>query len=169
MSFLSGIVTSFDLTVLVRLIAAAAMGGVIGYEREMAGKIAGLRTHTLVALGSALFTVLSILLFATFPSVNGEVGYDYHLVANILVGIGFIGAGAIMRNGEKVQGTTTAATLWIAAAVGMAAGFGFYKEAFATTILSYGVLTALWALEKRMHRSMHYQQSLSAQDKAHEG
>ena len=160
MSFVANLITSSDWMILLRLVSATVLGGIIGYEREKAGKIAGLRTHTIVALGSALFTVLSILLFATFPSVNGTVGYDYHLVANILVGIGFIGAGAIMRNGEKVQGTTTAATLWVVAAVGMAAGFGFYKEAIATTALVYGVLTALWAIEKKMHRSNHYQPDL---------
>jgi putative Mg2+ transporter-C (MgtC) family protein len=153
---LSSVVTTFDLMVLSRLLIATLLGAAIGYERERSGKIAGLRTHTLVALGSCLFTVISILLFSRFPSVNGTVGYDYHLIANIIVGIGFIGAGAIMRTDKQVQGTTTAASLWVVAAIGMASGFGFYKEAVATTILAYVVLAGLWVLEKRMRRSVHY-------------
>lgn len=146
-----------EIETLVRILSATALGAIIGYEREKAGKIAGLRTHTLVAMGSALFTVTSILLYRSLPSINGVTGYDYHIVANIIVGIGFIGAGAILRNGDRVSGTTTAATLWISAAIGMAAGFGFYKEAVATTALVYGVLTMLWAWEQRLRNSIHYQ------------
>lgn len=154
---INNLVTPIELTTLLRLLIATLLGGIIGYERERSGKIAGLRTHTLVALGAALFTVVSVLLFRTFPSINGVSGYDYHIVANIIVGIGFIGAGAILRNGERVSGTTTAASLWITAAIGMASGFGFYKEAIATTIFAYGVLAGLWAFEKRMRKSVHYQ------------
>lgn len=150
------LITTFDTMALSRLLAATFLGAVIGFERERSGKIAGLRTHTLVALGSCLFTVVSILLFKKYPSVNGVGGYDYHLVANIIVGIGFIGAGAIMRTDKQVQGTTTAASLWVVAAIGMAAGFGFYKEAAATTILAYSVLAGLWWLEQRMVKSIHY-------------
>lgn len=142
------------LTDLIRLLVAVILGAAIGFERERSGKIAGLRTHTLVALGSGLFTIISILLFTTFPSVNGATGYDYHLVANILVGIGFIGAGAIMRKEDHVSGTTTAASLWVVAAIGMAAGFGFYKEAIATTILAYAVLSGLRHAE-RLIRKIH--------------
>ena len=150
------IVTSFDLTILIRLLASVGLGAVIGYERERSGKIAGLRTHTLVALGSCLFTAVSLLLYANVPSINGVTGYDYHIVANIIVGIGFIGAGAIMRKENHVSGTTTAASLWVVAAIGMASGFGFYKEAVATTVLAYAVLTGLWLLEKRMRTSRAY-------------
>ena len=150
------LVTWFDVDVLGRLLVATLLGLAIGYEREKAGKIAGLRTHTLVALGSALFTVISVVLFVRMPSVNGVTGYDYHLVANIIVGIGFIGAGAIIRNGDHVSGTTTAASLWVVAAVGMASGFGFYKEALATTLLAYAVLAGLWSIEQKMHTSVHY-------------
>lgn len=153
---LSNLVSHTEVVTLSRLLVATILGAVVGYERERSGKIAGLRTHTLVALGSALFTVISVLLFTRVPSVNGVQGYDYHLIANIIVGIGFIGAGAIMRKDDRVHGTTTAASLWIVAAVGMASGFGFYKEAVATTVLAYAVLTGLWLFEKRMHRSIHY-------------
>jgi putative Mg2+ transporter-C (MgtC) family protein len=156
MNYLSHLLTPFDTMALTRLLAAVVLGGIIGFERERSGKVAGLRTHALVALGSGLFTVISVLLFTKFPSVNGVFGYDYHLVANIIVGIGFIGAGAIMRTDTQVQGTTTAASLWVVAAIGMASGFGFYKEALATTVLAYLVLAGLWILEQRMRRSIHY-------------
>ena len=148
---------TLDPVILSRLLAATLLGGVIGYERERSGKIAGLRTHALVALGSALFTVISVVLYNQLPSVNGVPGYDYHLIANIIVGIGFIGAGAIMRKDDRVSGTTTAASLWVVAAIGIASGFGFYAEALATTILAYAVLAVLWDLEKRMRNSVHYQ------------
>jgi putative Mg2+ transporter-C (MgtC) family protein len=143
-------------SVVVNLAVATILGAVIGIERESAGKVAGLRTHSMVALGSALFTVISIMLFARVPSISGTYGYDYHLVANILVGIGFIGAGAIMRKDEHVEGTTTAATLWMAAGIGMAAGFGFYREAIISTVLAYAILTGMWYIERRLRRSAHY-------------
>ncbi len=153
---LSTLVTPMDLDTLFRLLAATLLGALVGVERERAGKVAGLRTHTLVALGSALFTVISLLLYTQLPSISGVMGYDYHLVANIIVGIGFIGAGAILRTGEHVTGTTTAASLWIAAAIGMASGFGFYKEAIATTVLTYVVLAVLWRWERRIQHSVHH-------------
>lgn len=155
----AGLVSPDEFTTLLNLLGAVVLGAIIGFERERSGKIAGLRTHTLVALGAALFSVTSVLLYRAFPSINGVTGYDYHLIANIIVGIGFIGAGAIMRNGDHVSGTTTAASLWIVAAIGMAAGLGFFKEALATTVLAYAVLSLLWLAEKRMRRSPHYQRA----------
>lgn len=154
----NGLVTPQEIGTLLNLLGAVALGAVIGWERERSGKIAGLRTHTLVALGAALFSVTSLLLYREFPSINGVMGYDYHLVANIIVGIGFIGAGAIMRNGDRISGTTTAASLWVVAAIGMASGLGYFKEALATTILAYGVLSLLWLAEKNMRKSPHYVQ-----------
>ncbi len=146
------LVSAQEITTLTRLLAAAFLGAVVGYERERSGKVAGLRTHALVSLGSALFTVTSVLLYQKFPSVNGVPGYDYHLVANIVVGIGFIGAGTILKRDDKIQGITTAASLWLVAAIGMAAGFGFYKEALATTVLVYLILTLLWLVEQALRR-----------------
>jgi putative Mg2+ transporter-C (MgtC) family protein len=160
---MSDLITPLDIIILTRLLVATILGGIIGYERERSGKVAGLRTHTLVALGSALFTVISVLLYMKFPGVNGVQGYDYHLVANIIVGIGFIGAGAIMRNGDRISGTTTAASLWVVAAVGVSAGLGFYKGAIATTILAYIVLAVLWDLERRIRKSVHYPHEHSRQ------
>src|SRR3989338_6166803 len=139
--------------ILIRLLIAAVLGGVIGLERERSHKVAGLRTHLLVSLGSALLALISIYLYESFPSVNGVSGFDYHIIANVIVGIGFIGGGAIMRHGSRVIGTTTAATLWAVATLGMAAGLGFYYGAIITAFIVYFVLTVLWRVEKKlMHK-----------------
>ncbi len=127
---------------------AAILGAIVGFERERSGKVAGLRTHSLVAMGAALFTTSSVLLYEYFPAVNGVKGFDYHIVANILVGIGFIGAGAILKQGDRVHGITTAASLWVVAAIGMASGLGFYRQAIGATVIVYGILASLWFIEK---------------------
>jgi putative Mg2+ transporter-C (MgtC) family protein len=145
-----------DWTMISRLLVAALLGGLVGFERERSGKVAGLRTHTLVSVGAALLSVISIKLFQVFPSVNGVLGYDYHLVANIVVGIGFIGAGTILRRDNRIEGTTTAASLWVVSAIGIASGFGFYQEAAATTVVVYLVLTGLWLVEKYLTRDIRY-------------
>ena len=142
---------------ILRLLLAAGLGGIIGLERERAHKVAGLRTHALVAMGSALLSLISIYMFESLPSVNGVSGFDYHLIANIIVGIGFIGGGAILRQGSRVVGTTTAATLWLVAAVGIATGIGFIYGALAGAVIGYLVLTLLWQVEKRLVPKMQYQ------------
>lgn len=121
-----------ELIIALRLVLAVLLGSIIGWEREQMHRPAGLRTHMLVALGSALFTVLSI---NAFPGdVPGRVA------ANIIVGIGFIGAGTVMVNREKIIGLTTAASLWVTAAIGMAAGSGFYLIAIVTSIIAFATL-----------------------------
>ena len=138
MGMLSSIISPHELETLGRLLIAAFLGGLVG-----------LRTHSLVALGAALFASISLLIFRDLPSVTGAVGYSDRIVANIIVGIGFIGAGAILKRDDKIEGTTTAASLWVVAAIGLAAGLGYYKEALATSLLAYAVLAGLWYLEKR--------------------
>ncbi|MEK7076250.1 MAG: MgtC/SapB family protein [Patescibacteria group bacterium] len=145
-----------DWTMILRLLVAAVLGGAVGFERERSGKVAGLRTHTLVSLGSALLVVISIKLFFTFPSVGGQQGFDYRLISNIMVGIGFIGAGTILRRENRIEGTTTAASLWVVAAIGIASGFGFYQEAVITTVVVYIVLAGLWLVEKYLTRDIRY-------------
>jgi putative Mg2+ transporter-C (MgtC) family protein len=139
-----------ELEILERLAIAAALGAAVGFEREWSHKVAGLRTHSLVAIGAALFSLITIFLFERYPSVGGVTGLDYHLIANVVVGIGFIGAGAILRRGSHVIGTTTAATLWLVAAVGLAVGLGFIYGALIATGIGYLVLTAFWQFEKRL-------------------
>ena len=118
---------------LVRLVLAALLGSFVGYERERTGKPAGLRTHGMVALGAALFTVVS---------VNGfGPGSDTTRVAAMIVsGIGFIGAGAILHERGGVQGLTTAASLWVTAAIGIAVGVGMFLMSAVTTILVFVLL-----------------------------
>lgn len=131
--------------ILVRLTAAAALGGVIGIERELREREAGFRTHLLVSVGAALFTLVSAYAWSDFTfSQEGGVTFDpTRVAAQIVTGIGFIGAGAIIRQGLSVRGLTTAATLWMVAAIGMACGAGFYWAAvFATAI----ALIGLWPL-----------------------
>jgi putative Mg2+ transporter-C (MgtC) family protein len=130
---------------LLRLALAAALGGLIGVERELREREAGLRTHLLVALGSALFTIVGAYGFHSFlesgqPAVRAD---PTRIAAQIVTGIGFLGAGAIIRQGLTVRGLTTAATLWVVAAVGLASGAGYYSAAVITTAL---VLIALYPL-----------------------
>lgn len=131
--------------VCLRLAVAAALGGAIGLEREWREREAGLRTHLLVATGAALFTIVSAYGWQDFRFSNARgVSFDpTRIAAQIVSGIGFLGAGAIIRQGFSVRGLTTAATLWVCAAIGMAAGVGYYEAAIATTAL---VLVTLWPL-----------------------
>ena len=124
---------------------AGVLGGLIGIERELREREAGLRTHLLVSVGSALFTIVSAYGFHEFlASGQAVVRADpTRIAAQIVTGIGFLGAGAIIRQGLSVRGLTTAATLWVVAAIGMATGAGYYSGAVITTAL---VLLSLWPL-----------------------
>src|SRR2546422_6799519 len=124
--------------VLLRLSAAAVLGGAIGMERELRERGAGLRTHLVVCVGSALFTLVSAYGFHEFLVNGGSlVRTDpTRIAAQIVSGIGFLGAGAIIRQGLSVRGLTTAATLWLVAAIGMASGAGYYSAALITTRLA---------------------------------
>lgn len=119
---------------ILRLFIAAALGAFIGYERERSGAPAGIRTHGLVCLGAALFTIVSLNGF-------GEGEDSTRVAAMIVSGIGFVGAGAILRSGTGVRGLTTAATLWVIAAIGMAVGVGMLLISLATAALVFGFLS----------------------------
>ena len=121
--------------IFVRLLAAVIFSGIIGIEREINGSQAGLRTHILVGLGSSLAMLISIYGF--------EDGDPARLAAQVIPGIGFIGAGTIMRHGADIKGLTTAATLWLAAMLGLAAGNGYYVGGIIVTIFSLLILTFL--------------------------
>jgi putative Mg2+ transporter-C (MgtC) family protein len=127
-----------DLTL--RLLLAAGLGAAIGVEREIRQKPAGLRTNVLIGLGSALFTTISL-------QIGTVSGTPDRIAAQIVTGIGFLGAGAIMRSGLSVHGMTTAATIWVNAAIGMAAGAGEYAMATLATAITMLVLVALPPLE----------------------
>jgi len=130
---------------LVRLSIAAALGGAVGFERELRDREAGIRTHLLVSLGSALFTIVSAYGFHEFLAGGGAIvrADPSRIAAQIVTGIGFLGAGAIIRDGLSVRGLTTAATLWLVAGLGMACGAGYYWPAVAATVLT---IAALWPL-----------------------
>jgi len=131
--------------VLLRLAVAAVLGAAIGFERELREREAGLRTHLLVCLGSALFTIISAYGFHEFLTSGGAVVRTdpTRIAAQIVTGIGFLGAGAIIRQGISVRGLTTAATLWVAAAIGMATGAGYYSGAMIGTVITLVALGPL--------------------------
>jgi len=127
-----------DLTAFFSLVLAVLLGALVGIEREMIHKPAGLRTHMLVCLGSCLFTIVSIG-FSVDPA---------RIAAGIVAGIGFIGAGTIWAEKDKVQGITTAASLWATAAIGIAVGIGDYPLAIVVTLLVFAILASRYALKK---------------------
>jgi putative Mg2+ transporter-C (MgtC) family protein len=134
----------------VRLLIAAALGAVIGVEREIHGHPAGMRTHLLVALGSAIFTELSIYGFQATASSPLD---PSRIAAQIVSGIGFLGAGAIIKDGASIRGLTTAASLWATAAIGLAAGAGDYVVGITGSVI---VVFSLWPLNRvaeRLHRA----------------
>jgi putative Mg2+ transporter-C (MgtC) family protein len=137
--------------VLGRVALAAALGGILGLERELREREAGLRTHLLVSVGSALFTIVSAYGFREFLTSNASVvrADPTRIAAQIVTGIGFLGAGAIIRQGLSIRGLTTAATLWVVAAIGLAAGAGYYSAAAITTAVA---LVALWPLRAVAYR-----------------
>ena len=137
--------------ILLRVVLAAVLGGAIGFERELREREAGLRTHMLVSVGAALFTLVSAYAWTDwrFSTAEGLVFDPTRITAQVVTGIGFLGAGAIIRQGLSVRGLTTAATLWVVAAIGMASGAGYYAAAVFTTAL---VLVSLWPLRILAYR-----------------
>jgi putative Mg2+ transporter-C (MgtC) family protein len=151
MSLVSSIPALDGWEALLRLSIACALGAAIGFEREIRDREAGIRTHLLVSLGSALFTIVSAYGFHEFlASGDNIVRTDpTRIAAQIVAGIGFLGAGAIIREGLSIRGLTTAATLWVVAAIGMACGAGYYWPAAAATVLT---ILALWPLRILAYR-----------------
>ena len=134
-----------DLELIRRLITAALLGAALGFEREIRQKDAGLRTNILISVGAALFTLMSI-------EISGPSGDPGRIAAQIVTGIGFLGAGAIMRTDTGIQGLTTAATVWVNAAVGVAAGGGEYHLAFIATGITLVALLVLQPIERTIAR-----------------
>ena len=133
-----------------RLLIAAILGAVIGFERQWHTAQAGLRTHILVAVAAALFTILAFEIYHTLPGDGQNRADPIRAVEAVTAGIAFLGAGAIFRSGAGVQGLTTGAGMWLAGAVGMAAALGFYSIAVGTALLAVLVLAALRVLSHRV-------------------
>lgn len=141
---------TIELGDMVAMIVSIICGGIIGFEREYRSKSAGLRTIMLISLGSTIFTIVS----------KHGVGTDDRISANIITGIGFIGAGVIFKDRISVRGLTTAAVIWTSAAIGMTAGIGYHALAFALTMITLVVLLMVTKVEKMIGR-MQKEKSLS--------
>lgn len=132
--------TAAESEIVVKLAAAAFVGMVIGVERQLHHKPAGMRTHVLVCIGSCLFTIVAIATNIAF------------IAAGVVSGIGFLAAGIIIQTKDKVYGLTTAAELWVLAAIGLAVGFGLYFVAFATAVIMLVVLVPMKPLEDALRK-----------------
>ncbi len=135
---------NFSTDLIIRLGIATLLGAILGLEREIHGRPAGLRTHLLVSLGAAAFMLMSPLIAGMSRDFAGDPG---RVAAQIVTGIGFLGAGAIVKEGINIRGLTTAACLWVAAAIGMACGAGLYAVAFLISIMAIFALVFLPYLE----------------------
>ncbi len=141
-------------TAIVRLTCALVLGGLVGLERERGERAAGIRTHALVALGSCLIMIVSAFGFADILGTRSVVLDPSRIAAQVVSGIGFLGAGTILLRKEMVKGLTTAAAIWVVAAVGLACGSGLLMEAAAVTILTTVVLIALRPVRTFLHRKV---------------
>lgn len=135
-----------DAQIIMRLILSVVLGGLIGLERQLHRRTAGLRTHIMVSLGSCLIMLTSLHVFDIY---NHQVALDpTRLAAGVITGIGFLGAGAIIRDREGIKGLTTAASLWVVAGIGLAVGCGFYTAGMFTTVLALVTLVFLRYIEE---------------------
>jgi putative Mg2+ transporter-C (MgtC) family protein len=145
------------LDIFIKLLVALLLGVLIGTERVWAHKTAGMRTYALVSMGSALFVIVSsemIKAYSGFAGMN-----PLMIVAQIVVGVGFLGTGLIFSKDSKVMGMTTATSLWVSAGIGMAAGFGLFKIATMATILTLFIFIILWFVENQLRHSKFFKDS----------
>ncbi len=141
--------TMTEMTIVIRLSISFVLGGLVGLERELYGRAAGLRTHIMVSIGSCLIMLTSLYVFDIYKSLTSV--DPARIAAGVITGIGFLGAGTILRSGEGegIRGLTTAASLWVVAAIGLAVGIGFYSAALFTTALVLIALLFLGRFEKK--------------------
>jgi putative Mg2+ transporter-C (MgtC) family protein len=154
-----------EVDILLRILLAAGLGALVGWQREIHHEPAGLRTHMILVVGSALCMTLSINVALQFRSIalNGD---PSRIAAQIVSGIGFLGAGAILREGFTVKGLTTATSLWTMAIVGMTVGMGYYLTAIGVTVLILLVLSVMRTIEKRyIHPHIEVTVTLKAEDR----
>lgn len=158
MDFLNRLDTAFGTTlsiseIALRLVMAAVLSMLIGWEREVRARPAGLRTHMLVGLGSATFIIVALELVMT-GGASSELRYDpTRVIEGVIGGIGFLGAGSIIRAGGGVHGLTTAAGIWVVGGIGLACGLGHYAVAVVATVFVFFILTALGWARRRLSRN----------------
>jgi putative Mg2+ transporter-C (MgtC) family protein len=138
-----------DFQIVIQLLLATVLGGVIGLEREYKRRQAGIRTYSLVCLGAAFFTIVSFETFRLFVNQPGIIFDPARIVGQIVLGIGFLGAGLIIFRDTHIEGLTTAAGLWVAAAVGVAVGTKLYFSAIFVTLLAIFILAGLRRVEEK--------------------
>ena len=152
-----------------RVALAVLLGACIGLERELSDQQAGLRTHISVALGAALFGIISVAGFTAYETTRDATDYNIdptRVASQVVVGIGFLGAGAIMKDGLRVKGLTTAASLWVMAAIGLAVGIGLYAAAIVSTVALLVALFGLRAPRRWLNR--HFVRSKEDEDEHEE-
>jgi len=153
--------------ILFRLLLAAFLGGVVGLEREVHGRPAGVRTYLLLCMGSALIMVVSEFLFLKFEGLGDVLRSDPgRIAAQAVTGIGFLGAGVIMHARESIRGLTTAAGVWVACAVGLAVGAGFYLFGSAVTALTLISLVGIKAFEQHLKKDWYKEMTVVSKDEA---
>lgn len=147
------------LEIINRLFVALILGLFLGTERVWAHKTAGMRTYALVAMGSALFVVISEEMVKTYFNMPGL--NPLMIVAQIVVGVGFLGTGLIFSKESKLMGMTTATGLWVSAGIGMASGFGLFKLAIISTFLTLFIFTVLWFVEEQLKKTKFFKNSIT--------
>ncbi len=143
-------------SIVLKLFIALVLGMIIGTERVWAHKTAGMRTYALVSMGSALFVIISNQMVDYYSGFSGM--NPLMIISQIVVGIGFLGAGVIFNKDSKLIGLTTATGLWVAAGIGMASGLGLYNIAIIATTLTLFIFIVLWFIEEKIKKSKYYQE-----------
>lgn len=143
---------TMDFQIVIQLVLAVVLGGLIGIEREQKGKQAGLRTYSLVCLGAALFTIISFETLKMFQDHAGAVFDPVRMAGQVVLGIGFLGAGLIVFRESRIEGLTTAAGLWVTAGVGVAVGTQLYFPAAVAALLAIIILSGLRIVEEKFFK-----------------
>jgi len=153
--------------IIIRLFIALMLGMIIGTERVLAHKTAGMRTYAFVSMGSALFVIITILIGQEYLSLSDNVNFDpSRVISQIVVGVGFLGAGAIMflPKNHQISGLTTASGIWVSAGIGITAGMGRFDVAIVATILSLFIFIVLWFVEEKIKSMAFFRNELGDDD-----
>lgn len=154
---MNNIFDAVTVDIIIRLFVAMILGMIIGIERVWAHKTAGMRTYALVAMGSALFVIVSnemVKYYAGFSGLN-----PLMIISQIVVGVGFIGSGLIFSKESKLLGLTTATGLWVSAGIGMAAGFKLFNIAIVATVLTLFIFIVLWFVEEQLKKTKYFKEN----------